>query len=88
MLQAEQIKPFLCHQEKIIREHAVEYFSESFSRDTDLMPLILESCEKYGEEENSLLLASASNFIQTENSLRTIMEWPPLCCLPNAPTRS
>jgi len=74
VLQAEQVKPFLCHQEKMVREHAANYFYSSCSRDADLMPLILESCNKYGEEENSLLLAYASNFPQTENTLRTVLE--------------
>jgi hypothetical protein len=43
MLPPEQIKPFLCHEEKTVREHAADYFAKSFSRDPELMPLILES---------------------------------------------
>lgn len=73
MLAPQQVKPFLCHEEKIVREHAAEYFAKSFSRDPELMPLVLESCARYGEEESSLLLAYARHFVQSDISIRAVL---------------
>jgi len=69
-----QVKPFLGHERKILREHAVGYFARSFSRDPDLVPLILQSCRMYGEEENLLLLAYAGRFPQTEFTLQAVLD--------------
>ncbi len=74
MLNPEQVKPFLCHPEKVVREQAARYFEESYSRDPELMPLVLRSCQMYGENENSLLLALASRFKQSETTLRAVLE--------------
>jgi hypothetical protein len=38
------------------------------------MPLVLESCAKYGEEENFLVLAYARDFAQSEISIHTVLE--------------
>ncbi|MDA8097480.1 MAG: hypothetical protein M0028_07965 [Clostridia bacterium] len=74
MLNPEQVKPFLCHPEKVVREQAARYFEESCSCDPELMPLVLRSCQMYGENENSLLLALASRFKQSETTLRAVLE--------------
>ncbi len=75
MLLSEQVKPFICHEEKIIREHAVSYLSDSYNSDADIMPLIIESSKRFGEEENSLILADSAGFTQSDISLHTVLEW-------------
>ncbi|KKM12625.1 hypothetical protein SY88_02565 [Clostridiales bacterium PH28_bin88] len=37
------------------------------------MPLVLKSCATYGERENIHLLASASGFAQSEETLRVVL---------------
>ncbi len=74
MLLPDQVKPFLGHEEKIVRDHAVKNLAKSFNRDPGLMPLVLESCTRHGEEESGRLLAYAADFIQSEISLHTVLE--------------
>lgn len=50
MLLPEQVKPFILHEDMFVREHAVRYFASSYDRDPELMPLLLESCARYGAE--------------------------------------
>ena len=75
MLLPEEVKPFICNEEKIVREHAVNYLANSFNHDDDIMPLVIESCNKFGEKENGSLLSMAKHFTQSETGLRTILEW-------------
>jgi HEAT repeat protein len=74
VLLPDQVKPFLGHEEKIVRDHAAKYLAKSFNRDPGLMPLVLESCARHGEEESGRLLAYAADFIQSEISLHTVLE--------------
>jgi len=54
MLLPEEVKPFICNEEKIVREHAVNYLANSFNRDEDILPLVIESCNKFGEDEDMI----------------------------------
>jgi hypothetical protein len=73
MLSPEKIKPFLLHPERVVREFVVDYFKDSFSRDQELMPLILRCCDVHpGEKEVRYMLANANQFIQTEETITEI----------------
>lgn len=73
LLPAASVKPYLLHEEKVLREHAARYFADSFSPDKELTPLILQSCEMYGERENVHLLVLASDFAQSEETMRAVL---------------
>jgi hypothetical protein len=74
VLTSDEVKPFLCHGEKKVREFAAKYFADSYSKDPELMLLILESCRMYGEVANLILLASAREFAQNEFSIYRILD--------------
>ncbi|WP_308216577.1 SEC-C metal-binding domain-containing protein [Pseudalkalibacillus decolorationis] len=78
MLAPEKVKPFLLHEEGLIRRWAVEYFSEGFIDGFDkreIMPLVLEGCEMYPEQEmdNRLVLSHAKSLPQTTETIQTIL---------------
>lgn len=73
MLLPEQVKPFLLHEDTFVRKHAVKYFAKSHNRDPELMPLLLDSCARCGEEASTYLLCHAVEFAQTDSTLRTIL---------------
>jgi len=74
MLQPTGLKRFLLHEDRWVRDFVAAYFSDSWSRDQDLMRLVLKACGTYGEEENSYVLARASNFALASDSLLGILE--------------
>jgi hypothetical protein len=82
MLKPDQIKPFLSHPEGVIREFTANYFANSFSLDSELLPLILDYTRmKDGneihpddEDANKLMLDSAKYFIQSEETFAEILE--------------
>ena len=45
-----KIKEAILHPDADIRERAVRYFDDSFSRDVSVMPLVIEAVERYGRE--------------------------------------
>ncbi|HEX3046125.1 MAG TPA: SEC-C metal-binding domain-containing protein [Bacillota bacterium] len=65
-----EVKPFILHPERVVRDYAVEYFQESFSPDPELTPLVLQVCEKDPDDKNiRLMLSNALNFTQTPETL-------------------
>ena len=69
-----KIKEAILHPEANIRERAVRYFNESFSRDASLMPLVIEAVERYGREGAYSLIGSSTNLPQTEETLSWIID--------------
>jgi hypothetical protein len=75
MLSNELVKSFIKHPDKWIQRFAVEYFKDSFSKDNELINLVLDSCELYPNEvDNRLILSDAKQFVQTKESLIRIFE--------------
>ena len=73
LIRAEKLKPFLLHEDRHVRETASEYFYDSYSSDPDLLGLVLGACERYGDEENLLVLSRASRFEASEEDfVRTV----------------
>ncbi|NIR70278.1 hypothetical protein GWO43_21020 [candidate division KSB1 bacterium] len=67
-----KIKQGILHPEAKVRYTAVGYFSESYSRDPSVMPLVIEAVEKYGWKGAYYLIGHASSLAQTEDTLRWI----------------
>ncbi|MDE3840914.1 hypothetical protein C0966_16715 [Bacillus methanolicus] len=78
MIESGKVKEFLTHEEGSIREFAAKYFAEGNFSDEDkldIMPLILESCEKYSQQEmiNRLVLSYAQELPQSTETIATIL---------------
>ena len=48
MLGPERVKPLLRHEDPYVRDAAADYFADSWSRDPDLAPSILEAARRQG----------------------------------------
>jgi hypothetical protein len=67
-LPEEKIKQAILHSDPNVREMAVGYFSESFTSDPTIMPLVIQAVKKYGHETFPGH-ASRYGFVQTDESL-------------------
>lgn len=76
MLNNEQIKTHILQAEPLVREFAIEYFSESYSQDPELMPLVLESSTlpQY-QGFNRLALLNSLRFVHTEETVAAIVQY-------------
>ena len=74
MLTPDLIKPFLIHDDPDVRHLATDYFSDTWADDPDLLPLVLDACERYGFDENLHNLQDAGRFTVTEESLDRVLD--------------
>ena len=68
-LSVEQIKQGIVHPERIVRNCAVRYFSDSFSDDRTAMPLAIQAVETYGWDDAFEYPHCLSKLAQTEETL-------------------
>src|SRR5690242_5250419 len=68
-----KIKQGILHPEEEVRLTATKYFSDSFSRDESVMPLVIEAVEKYGRENAFSILRDAERLPQTPPTLDWLM---------------
>ncbi|NUQ62786.1 MAG: SEC-C domain-containing protein [Pirellulales bacterium] len=68
-LPAESVKRAILHPKARIREMAVHYFSDSFTGDTSLMPLVIEALETHGKEDAYRLVGGAVALPQTAETI-------------------
>jgi len=54
MLFPDQVKPLLLHEDEHVRRVAAKYMSDSFQQDTELAPMIVEACDRFGEAQSRL----------------------------------
>ncbi|MBI3759332.1 MAG: hypothetical protein HY269_06210, partial [Deltaproteobacteria bacterium] len=73
MLTGERIKPYLLHEDRWLRVAAVHYFYESWSRDADLVPMVLAGCERFGLVESVPLLSCCRRFPLTESAFQAAL---------------
>lgn len=73
MLRPEQVKPFISHPDILVSNAAVRYFSESFTYDTELLPLVLEKLRQVKKDE-TFYLHYAYNFPHTAETVAEIYE--------------
>lgn len=83
MLLAPEVKPFLVHEDRPVRDAAVEYFKGSWSQDCELVPLVLRAYRQYGPEECLHGVACCNQFKLTPQSLDEVLD-----CLAAADDRS
>ena len=69
-----KIKEAIFHSEANIRERAVRYFDDSFSRDVTVMPLVIQAVERYGREGAYHLIGGSTNLPQTEETISWIID--------------
>jgi hypothetical protein len=79
MLSPEDVKPLLVHEDRYIREAAFNYFRESWSNDSDIIPLLLCSYEVYGAGDMPRPLAWGYRFSLDESSIDAVMRTLAAC---------
>jgi hypothetical protein len=68
-----KIKAAILHPEEDVRLTALAYFADSFTTDESVMPLVIESVEKYGRESAFRILRDAERLPQTETSFNWLL---------------
>jgi hypothetical protein len=66
-----KIKEAILHSEKIVRQEALLYFADCFSRDAEVMPLAIRAIETYGRRHAFLHVHLLAQLAQTEATV----EW-------------
>jgi hypothetical protein len=66
-----RIKEAILHPEKLVRQEALHYFADCFSRDAEVMPLAIQAIEKYGRGDAFPYVHGLAQLAQTE----TTVEW-------------
>jgi len=66
-----KIKEAIVHPEKLVREEALLYFADCFSRDAEVMPLAIKAIETYGRGNAFLYIHLLARLAQTEATV----EW-------------
>lgn len=70
----ERLKSLLVHEDEMVREAICFYFFESFSDDTELIPLVLEACRRYGIAQNEASLGFAGRFVIDRDSISLVLD--------------
>ena len=73
MLMPTEVKPFLLHEDKLIREASANYFEHGCEHDPELLALVFEGCRRFGIEENSWPLICAQQFRVTESTIPELL---------------
>src|SRR5436190_21165774 len=73
VLTPDRIKPYLRHEDPSLRLAAIDYFADSWSRDPEVLPMILDACERHGDAENVRGLSIGNRFLLTESSLDRVL---------------
>jgi len=74
MLPPERLKPFLTHEDKHVRDAVARHFGESYSRDPELLGLVMDACERYGDENNLGSLRYADQLVVPESSFVRVLQ--------------
>ena len=75
MFLPEQVKPFLLHDDVDVRRNAATYFTDSWSDDPEILPMLLEACGRFGVEDDRRNLYHADRLRITAESLDRILEF-------------
>lgn len=84
MLSPETLKPYLLDEDPHVRRIVTEYFSDGRFEDPAIVPLILDACDKYSIEANTLALAYARHLPVNQQALDRVLETLRRPCPPNA----
>jgi hypothetical protein len=66
-----KIKEAVAHPDRLVRHEALVYFASCYSRDTEVMPFVIQAIETYGRSRAFLQLYKVSYLAQTEATV----EW-------------
>ena len=68
-LSEDRIKEAILDTDPAIRQRAVRFFARSFSSDTSVVPLVIETVETFGREDAYHLIELSSGLPQTEETI-------------------
>jgi hypothetical protein len=68
-----KIKEAILHADLELRARAISYFAKSYSADASVMPLVIESLEKYGREDAWQVIGSMRDLRQTEATITWVI---------------
>ena len=66
-----KIKEAILHPEKLVRQEALLYFAGCYSRDAEVMPLVIKAIQTYGRQEAFLQVYVLDHLVQTQATV----EW-------------
>ncbi len=79
ILKSRHLKPHLLHEDGLVRRAVAEWFSKGWSRDPDVVPLILEAARRHGRVETRSELAGLHRLVLDERgldaALLALQEW-------------
>src|SRR4051794_26258895 len=74
VLTPDRIKPFLIHEDRYIRRAATDYFADQWSRDPEIIPLILDARDRYGDGQDVQGLSCGDRLLLTGRSLDRVLD--------------
>jgi len=73
MLSESQVKPFLLREDRHVRDAAASYLRGCWSRDPELVPLVVRACGKYSDETMLRGLGACKRFTMTQEGLDRVL---------------
>ena len=73
-LSTEQVKQGIVHPERLVRDSALRYFSESFSDDASVMPLATQAIETHGWDNAFEYTHLLDSLAQTDGTLQWLID--------------
>jgi len=73
-LSEEKIKQAILHPQLEIRQRAVRYFSECYSEDESVVPLVIQAVERYGRDDAYQLIGGSVDLRHTEETISWVIE--------------
>lgn len=64
-----KIKEAIFHPEKLVRQEALAYFTDCYSRDTEVMPLVIRAIQQYGRRDALVHTYVLEDLAQTETTV-------------------
>lgn len=79
MIKFNELKKYITHDDRQVREFIVEYFVEGHIADQDIMPLLLDAYENDPEKEDAgILLYYAARLPQTAETIKRVYKLEPI----------
>jgi hypothetical protein len=69
----DQVKPLLAHPDRFVRHAAADYFTESYSRDPDVLPLIIDAYRTHRTFEDRLALPQGGQLALSERGVESVL---------------
>ncbi|MFO0928378.1 MAG: SEC-C metal-binding domain-containing protein [Gemmataceae bacterium] len=69
-----KIREAIVHPDIQVRQEALQYFADSFSRDPEVLPMAIQAIERYGRDDAFLFVHHLANLAQTEATVAWAVE--------------